>query len=88
MNGLMKELLRPSDLCPQLGLSSGRVYQLIADGVIPHVRVGNAIRIPRQAWLAWLEAQNRQAEASCAVKSGSPQGGIEEMAATRIKPAS
>ena len=64
MTGETKELLEARDLCPRLGLSSGRVYQLIAEGVIPHVKVGNSIRIPRQAWESWLATQNRAAEMS------------------------
>jgi excisionase family DNA binding protein len=49
-----KELMRPADLAPTLGVSVRRVYQLIRAGEIPAVRVGGALRIPRLAWQNWL----------------------------------
>jgi excisionase family DNA binding protein len=57
----MKEWLRPADIAPLLGLTTGRIYQLIATGVIPATRVAGAIRIPRLAWEAWLADQNEHA---------------------------
>jgi len=69
------QLLRPADLAPQLGVTTGRIYQLIAAGVLPAVRVGRSLRIPRAAWEAWLAKQASQALASTrrgtARKSGS-----------------
>ena len=55
------EMLKPSDLAPRLGVTTGRVYQLIAEGLIPSVRIGRAIRIPREAWNEWLREQHRRA---------------------------
>jgi excisionase family DNA binding protein len=49
-----KELMRPADLVPLLGLGVRRIYQLIRAGEIPAVRVGGALRIPRLAWQTWL----------------------------------
>jgi excisionase family DNA binding protein len=60
----MKEeqaLLRPADVAPLLGVSASRVYQLLSSGVLPSIRVGGAIRIPRAAWHAWLEEQKDRA---------------------------
>lgn len=37
-----------------LGLSLSRTYALIAQGEVPSVRVGNAIRTPRLAFERWL----------------------------------
>jgi excisionase family DNA binding protein len=55
------ELLRPVDIAPSLGVGTGRVYQLIAEGVIPAVRVGGSLRIPRAAWQQWLDDQRDRA---------------------------
>jgi excisionase family DNA binding protein len=55
-----KEVLRPSEVAPMLGVTTGRVYQLIAAGVIPAVRIGKALRIPRAAWESWLEEQREK----------------------------
>ena len=62
--GLSKEVLCPADLVPLLGLSRSRVYQLIAAGVLPAVRVGRSLRIPRAAWEKWLARQADRALAS------------------------
>ena len=56
-----RELLRPADVAPLLGVTTGRVYQLIAAGRIPALRQGRAIRIPRSAWNAWLREQSLEA---------------------------
>jgi excisionase family DNA binding protein len=50
-----KSMLRISELAPLLGVTSGRVYQLIAAGEIPATRVGRALRVPVPALNAWLQ---------------------------------
>jgi len=62
--GLSKEVLCPADLVPLLGLSRSRVYQLIAQGELPAVRQGRAIRVPRAAWERWLARQANRALAA------------------------
>lgn len=60
-----REMLRPADLAPMLGCTTGRIYQLIAAGVIPATRVGSrSILVPRSAWEAWLREQGERATAS------------------------
>lgn len=58
------EMLRASDLAPMLGVSACRVYQLIAAGEIPAVRIGRAIRVPRRAWDQWVEGRSKAALSS------------------------
>ncbi|MBU1701038.1 MAG: helix-turn-helix domain-containing protein [Candidatus Eisenbacteria bacterium] len=53
-----KQLLRPADIAPLLGVTTGRVYQLIDAGVIPATKMGGSIRIPREAWELWLQGQS------------------------------
>jgi excisionase family DNA binding protein len=60
---MQKDMLRASDIAPRLGVTTGRVYQLIAAGEIPAVRLGGAIRIPLEAWEQWLDAQTQRAVA-------------------------
>jgi excisionase family DNA binding protein len=48
-------LMRVSEVAPLLGVTSGRVYQLVKMGEIPAIRVGRAIRIPKAALEAWLQ---------------------------------
>jgi excisionase family DNA binding protein len=54
-------MLKASDIAPLLGLTTGRIYQLIKAGVLPATRVGHSIRIPRSAWDSWLKEQSRKA---------------------------
>lgn len=48
--------LRVEEAAALLEISRSQAYALIAEGVLPHVRVGNAIRVPRRELEAWLEA--------------------------------
>lgn len=57
----MKELLRVSEVAPLLGVKRGRVYRLIREGVLPHVQVAGAIKIPRAAFEQWLREKEQQA---------------------------
>lgn len=52
-----RELMRVADVAHLMGLTTGRVYQLIAAGEIPVVRIGGSLRIPRDAWDAWIASQ-------------------------------
>lgn len=65
-----RKFLRPSQLAPQLGVTTSRVYQLIAAGEIPVVRVGGALRIPRAAWETWLARRSEEALRSERVPGG------------------
>ena len=56
-----QQLLRPAQVGPFLGISTSRVYQLIDARVIPAVRIGGAIRVPRPALEEWLKIQARSA---------------------------
>jgi excisionase family DNA binding protein len=56
-----KEFLRPAEIAPLLGVTSGRICQLVAAGVIPATRRGRAIYIPRVAWERWLTEQGELA---------------------------
>ncbi|MCK4414406.1 MAG: helix-turn-helix domain-containing protein [Candidatus Eisenbacteria sp.] len=70
MTSETRALLRPADVAPQLGVTTGRIYQLIASGVIPATRVGGAIRIPREAWEQWLATHRDRALRSSSDLSG------------------
>ena len=37
-----------------LRVKKSRAYELINQNIIPHVRMGQAIRIPRDSFLRWL----------------------------------
>lgn len=54
------ELLRIPEAAALLAISRTKLYELVEQGAIPHVRVGQSIRIPRRRLLAWLEANTRE----------------------------
>ena len=60
----IRELMRPADVAPLLGVTTGRIYQLIAAGLLPSVRIGRAIRIPRATWEEWLREKEKLASVS------------------------
>ncbi|MEK6225795.1 MAG: helix-turn-helix domain-containing protein [Chloroflexota bacterium] len=49
------------EVAERLGVTGGRVYQLIDDGRIPFVREGRRIRVPRASFDAWLRLQELKA---------------------------
>lgn len=58
------EFLRVHEIASSLGVGKGRAYQLIRAGMIPSVRVGGAIRIPRAAWESWIREKGKEAISS------------------------
>ena len=59
-----KEMLRPRDVAPLLGISQRRVYQLIRQGGLPALRRGRSIQIPRAAFERWLAKCSERALAT------------------------
>lgn len=47
--------MKPEEVAVALGLGRTKVYQLIAGGHFPTVRVGTVIRIPVDAVRQWIE---------------------------------
>jgi excisionase family DNA binding protein len=72
--GSSKEVLRPADLVPLLGVSRSRIYQMLREGSLPAIRQGRAIRIPRSAWERWLASQADRALASTRRGAGRKRG--------------
>jgi excisionase family DNA binding protein len=50
-------LLRVDEAAARLGLARSTVYSLVADGTLPVVRIGRAVRVPITALDAWVAAQ-------------------------------
>lgn len=48
-------LLKVEQAAAQLGLGRSQVYRMVADGLLPTVRMGRAVRIPAAALRAWVE---------------------------------
>ena len=52
-----KVLLRPTEAAEVMGIGRSKVYQLIASGDLPAIRIGGSVRIPVAALAAWIARQ-------------------------------
>jgi excisionase family DNA binding protein len=50
-------LYRPTEAADLIAVSRARCYELIAQGVIPSIRIGGSIRVPADALRAWVDQQ-------------------------------
>ena len=59
---MMPILLRGVGVAEILGISRALAYKWMKEGVLPivTVRPGPTVRVPREALLAWVEAQTQQ----------------------------
>ncbi|MCP4610026.1 MAG: helix-turn-helix domain-containing protein [Planctomycetes bacterium] len=55
---MIKLLLRPAECCEALGISRSRIYELIASGELPSVRIGRSVRVPVRALEKWVAEQS------------------------------
>ena len=51
-------LIRPAEAAQALGIGRSKIYELIASGAIPSVRIGRAVRVPIQELKDWLDNQH------------------------------
>lgn len=58
-----KLLFRPSEAAELLGIGRSKVYQLLADGTLPSVRIGKSVRVPVEKLRGWVESQTKAAQA-------------------------
>lgn len=50
-------LIRPAEAAQAFGLGRSKIYELIARGTIPSVRIGRSVRVPIQELKDWLDSQ-------------------------------
>lgn len=48
-------LLRAADVQAQLGMSRAKVYRLMQHNILPTVRIGGSVRVPRKALFKWIQ---------------------------------
>jgi len=49
-----KLLLRPAEAAEAIGIGRSKLYELLADGELPSIRVGGRVRIPVDALRRWV----------------------------------
>ena len=50
-------LYRPAEAAEAIGVSRTRMYELIASGEIPSLRIGGSLRVPVDLLRRWVEQQ-------------------------------
>ena len=50
-------LYRVPEAADALGISRAKAYELISCNAIPHIKVGNSIRVPAAALRQWIDRQ-------------------------------
>ena len=53
-------LLRIPEVAETLGIGRTKIYEMIATGELPTVRVGRAVRIPVSTLQKWVEEREQQ----------------------------
>ena len=53
-------LLRAGEVAVALGVGRATAYELMKSGVLPSVKIGRSIHVPRAALEQWVNDQTRQ----------------------------
>ena len=61
-------LLKAREVAQMMGVTTARIYQLLADGTIPSIKIGRSVRVPRTAWEAWMRGLAEEATANARVR--------------------
>lgn len=52
-----KLLLRPAEAADAIGVSRSRMYELLATGTIPSIKIGGSRRVPVETLRTWVDRQ-------------------------------
>jgi excisionase family DNA binding protein len=52
-----RALLTPTEVTQILGIGRSKVYELLACGELPTVRIGRCIRVPKTSLEDWIKAR-------------------------------
>lgn len=55
-----KWLLKPSEAAQVLGIGRSLIYELIARGEIPSVRLGRCLRVPIESLQQWIREREEE----------------------------
>lgn len=50
-------LLRPIEAAEAIGIGRSKIYELLASGELPSIRIGGSVRVPVDALHAWIDRQ-------------------------------
>ena len=55
-----KWLLKPAEAAEVLGIGRSLIYELIARGEIPSIRLGRCLRVPAESLKQWLREREEE----------------------------
>jgi len=55
-----KWLLKPTEAAEVLGIGRSLIYELIAMGEIPSVRLGRCLRVPAESLQQWIREREKE----------------------------
>ena len=55
-------MLSVLEVAKVLGISRAGAYELVHSAGFPHIRIGNRIVVPRDKFIAWIDAQTEVSE--------------------------
>ena len=58
MRGMDRILLRPVEAAEAIGIGRSKVYELLASGELPSVRIGSSIRVPVDRLRQWIDRKS------------------------------
>lgn len=58
-------MMRADEVAAALGVGRSKVYEMLASGQLPVVRIGRSLRVPRAALEHWVAAQTQQPTKPC-----------------------
>lgn len=57
-----KLLLRPAEVAEILGMGRSKVYELLASGALPCIKIGKSVRVPVDTLRQWVATQAAENE--------------------------
>ena len=54
-NRVDRLLLRPTEAAEAIGICRSKVYELLASGELPSIRIGGSVRVPLDQLREWIE---------------------------------
>ena len=61
MVSMDKLLLRPIEAAEAIGIGRSKVYELLAAGELPSIRIGSSLRVPLDKLREWIERKGTDA---------------------------
>lgn len=52
-----KATLSVEETAKYLGIGRNKAYELVGSGIIPHIKLGNRLRVPRKILESWISEQ-------------------------------